>query len=222
MSSETEIANRAITKIGDERILSLLDDTNPGRVLNSMFAQVRDAELRRHRWKFSTKRTSLPALVAVPAFGYLYQYALPSDFLAIIQVNDFYVRPSTKDKGPWSIERLSDDSGTGLLTDLVAPLNTRYVSRVTDTAFFDPLFVECMACKLALEATESLTKGLVDKDGLRQDYKFALLEAVRVDAIENPPDELPWGSWLDSREGPNVGLTGSSQFPVGANGFFVA
>ena len=220
-SSETEIANRAVTKLGDERLLSLSDDTNAGRVMNSMFAQVRDAELRRARWKFAIKRTALTALVAKPTFGYQYQYPLPADYIALVQVNDYYVRSLSKNKGPWSVERLSDDSGTGLLTDLPAPLNFRYVSRITDASRFDPLFVECLACKLALEACESLAKGIVNKDGLRQEYKFALISAASADAIENPPDEFPWGSWLDAREGPNTGLTGSDQFPVGVSGFVV-
>ena len=220
MSSETQIANRALTKIGAGRILSLLDDTNEGRTLNSMFAQVRDAELRRHRWKFALKRDSLLALVAAPAWGFLYQFPLPSDFLALVQVNDIYIRPASKAVGPWQVERSSDGSGQVILTDLTAPLKVRYVSRVDNAALFDPLFVECFACKLALESSDSIAKGIVDKDSLEKAYRFALTEAVRADAIEAPPDELPWGTWLESREGASVGLQGSSQF-YGTSGFTV-
>lgn len=220
MSNDTAIANRALTKVGDQRILSLLDDTNAGRTLNSMFTLVRDAELRRHRWKFSITRTSLLALVTAPAWGYQYQFPLPSDYLALVQVNDFYVRPMSKNAAPWSIERSSDGTGTVLLTDLAAPLYVRYVSRVEDSSLFDPLFVESFACKLAYEACEALTQSNTKKDSLAKDYQFSLTEAVRVDAIELPPDELPWGSWLESREGASVGLKGSSQF-YGTSGFTV-
>jgi hypothetical protein len=57
-----------------------------------------------------------------------------------------------------------------------------------------------LACKLALEACETLTQSGSKYEAAANGYKFALAEAARQDAIENPPDELPWGSWLDSRE----------------------
>lgn len=219
MSNDTAIANRALTKLGDQRVLSLLDDTNAGRTLNAMYVPVRDAELRRHRWKFAVKRDSLLALVDAPAWGYLYQFPLPADYLALVQVNDFYIRPASKDKGPWSIERASDGSGSVLLSDLVAPLKIRYVSRVTNAGLFDPLFAECLAAKLAVEACEALTQSSTKKETLLKEYQFALMDAARVDALELPPDELPWGSWLESREGANVGLQGGST--LYASGFEV-
>lgn len=220
MSNDTAIANRALTKIGETRLLGLGDDTNAGRTLNSMFTHVRDAELRRHRWKFAIKRDSLLALATAPAWGYAYQFPLPNDYLALVQVNDFYIRPASKDKGPWTVERSSDGSGTVLLSDLAAPLYVRYISRVTNAGLFDPLFVEALACKLAYEACEALTQSSTKKKDCADAYRFALDEAARVDAIELPPDELPWGSWLESREGASVGLAGSTQF-YGTSGFTV-
>lgn len=217
-SSETLIANRALTKLGEARILTLADDSNPGRVLNSMYAAVRDAELRRYRWKFAIKRDSLVALAAAPAWGYLYQYPLPSDYLALIQVNDIYIRPASKAAAPWSVE--SNDDGLVLLTDLQAPLKIRYVKRIENAGAFDPLFVEVLACALALEACEALTQSDTKLKARRDGYTYALSEAVRADAIENPPDELPWGTWLESREGASIGLTGSSQF-LGTSGFSI-
>lgn len=211
MSSDTEIANRALTKLGDQRILSLGDDTNAGRTMNSLYTQVRDAELARHHWKFGIKRTSLVALAAPPAWGFAYQFPLPPDYLGIVQVNDYYLRPMTKAKAPWSVERAGDDSGLVLVTDLQAPLKIRYNSRVSNAGLLHPLFVDLFAAKLAYEACEAITQSSAKKKDCQDDYQYALTEAARVDAIELPPDELPWGSWLDSRNGPNSGsLSGDS------------
>ena len=66
MAGKVEIANRALTKLGAERILLLTDPSKEARVMNAMFDTVMDAELRRHRWKFALKRATLPALVATP------------------------------------------------------------------------------------------------------------------------------------------------------------
>ncbi len=193
MASKVSIANRALTKLGEDRILLLSDDTRPARTLNSMFDDVRDAELRRYRWKFALKRDALIALAAAPAHGYSYQYPLPADFLSLVQVGDRYVRASDKQTAAWSVE------GRKILTNLPAPLKVRYVSRVEDPTLFDPLFVEVLACKLAYEACETLTQSGSKLDAASKAYTFALNEAVRQDAIENPPDELPDGSWLDAR-----------------------
>ena len=194
MASNVSIANRALTKLGDDRILLLTDETKAARTINSMFFDVRDAEIRRYNWKFAIKRTSLSALVEAPLWGYLYQYPLPSDFIGLVQVNEYYVRSMTKQKAPWSVE------GGSILTDFEAPLLLKYRARIENPALFDPLFVEVFACKLAMEACETLTQSSTKYQAATESYKFALQEASRQDAIENPPDEFPWGTWLDSRE----------------------
>lgn len=191
MASKVSIANRALTKLGADRILLLSDDSQQARVLNSMFDDVRDAELARNHWKFAIRRTSLPALVDAPAWGYQFQYPLPPDYLAMVQINEIYCR--TGMRAPWSVE-----SGS-ILTDFEAPLLLRYVSRVENTGLYHALFVEALACKLAMEACEALTQSSSKKQAATQEYEFALSEARRQDAIENPPDELPGGSWLDAR-----------------------
>lgn len=220
MASDTQIANRALSKLGEERILGLNDATKGARELNSMYTMVRDAELRRYRWKFAIRRVSLPALVDAPEFGFAYQYPVPSDFLGLVQVNEFYLRSGTKDKGPWSLEQSTDGTQRVILTDINAPLVIRYQARIENPALFDPLFVEMFACKLAFEACEAITQSSTKKDAISKEYDFALKEAVRCDAVEGPPDELPWGSWLDSREGPNIGLSGDAGI-YGAAGYEV-
>lgn len=215
-SSEVEIANRALTKLGDDRLLALTDDTKAGRTMQSLFVPVRDAELRRLPWKFALKRAQLSALVAAPSWGYLLAYNLPADFLKLVQVNDYFIRAIPSVQAMWSVE------GGQILTDLAAPLKIRYVRRVDNAGEFDPLFVEAFACKLAYEACEALTQSTPKKQLLGEDYKAALIEAARCDAIENPPEVLPWGSWLDAREGTGSTPRADGEFPLGTSGFSVA
>lgn len=195
MASPVSIANRALIHLGAETILLLSDNVKQARVLAAMFDDTRDAELRANRWKFAIKRTRMSALADAPTWGYSYQYELPDDYLAMVQVNDIYISTGTKQKAPWSVE------GRRVLTDLGAPLALRYVSRVTDTTLFDALFVDVLALRLAMNACEALTQSDTKFQKLAQLYKEALNRAVRVDAVENPPDELPAGSWLTSRQG---------------------
>lgn len=203
MASRVQIANRALTKLGADRILLLSDDTQGARVMNSMFDDVRDAELRRVHWKFAMKRTSLLALASAPAWGYKYQYPLPSDFIGLVQVNDYYLRTGVSYQALWSVE------GTNILTDLEAPLKVIYKFRVTDSGTYDPLFVEALACKLAMEACETLTQSESKFQRVATEYQEALIAAAMADAIENPPDALPNGSFIDSR------LSGGSFYGTG-------
>ena len=94
----------------------------------------------------------LPALADAPAWGYDYQYPLPDDYLALVQVNDIYVR-SGSSVALWSVE------AGAILTNIEAPLKVRYVKRVTNPGLFDSMFCEALACKLALEACETLTQS---------------------------------------------------------------
>jgi hypothetical protein len=208
MAGKVEIANRALTKLGAERILLITDPGKEARVMNSMFDTIMDAELRRHRWKFAIRRATMPALVAAPDWGYAYAYQLPADFLALVQVNEYYLR-GLKQKTLWTME------GGQILTDLPAPLKIRYIRRVDNFALLDPLFVEVLACKLAFEACETLTQSAQKRQLAGEEYSFAISEAVRQDAIENPPDELPWGSWNDSREAQGTYAGGPSAGSVG-------
>lgn len=212
MSSNVSIANRALAKLGDDRILLLTDDVKAARTLNGMFNEVRDAELRRANWKFAIKRAQLPALTTAPAFGYAYQFPLPADYLAMVQVNDYYVR-GNKQKPPYSIE-----AGV-ILTDYAAPLKVRYISRVENAGLFDPLFVEAFACKLALESCETLTQSETKYARCKEAYKEALISALMRDAIEKAPDELPWGTWLESRGSGDVYGSGDawSVYPSGVS-----
>jgi hypothetical protein len=211
MASETEIINWAITKVGSERVLSINDNTPSAQTMKALYARVRDAEIRRYRWRFAIKREELSADATAPAWGYRYAYTLPTDYLGLVQAGEFYVRSFSSDRGPWAIE------GRKLLTDLAPQLRIRYIQRITDPTLFDPLFVEALACKLAAESNPSLKQNEQKLQGLKQSYADALGDAMRADAMECPPDELPWGSWLQSREGSfgSVGAAGENPYGSG-------
>jgi hypothetical protein len=203
MASQTSICNRALTKLGATRILSITDNVKAARELNSMWDSLRDAELRRNLWNFAITRDSLAALVDAPAWGFAYQYQLPTGCLRLVQVGEHYYVHNLSDyrtmpEAPFQVERGSTGTSV-IMTDFSAPLKIRYVQRVEDTAQWDALFVEAFASRLAYEACEAITQSSTKKGEVWEDYKQALREAKLVDAIENPPEALPDDSWLLSR-----------------------
>lgn len=198
MASQVEIANRALTKLGAARIISFGDDNKQARAVQSMFAIVRDAELRAHVWSFAVKRASLAALTSTPDWGFEYEYELPSDCLRLLQVNDFFQGPSMDDYRNQSTAEYMLE-GNKILTDYVAPLKIRYITREEDTAQWDSTFVEAIACRLAAEMAEDLTQSNQKKDAAWKEYDQALMAAIRSGAVEQQHQDMPDDSWVLSR-----------------------
>lgn len=186
MASNVEIANRALTKIGANRVLSLTDNTKEGREVNSMFDIVRDAELRAHNWRFSIKRAEIAALAAAPTFGYAYQYRPPADCLKIILAGEFYPGADLSDYVGADNSEYAYEGGL-ILTDLPAPLKLRYVAKIEDPTKFDALFVESFACRLAMELAEPITQSSTKRELAMREYQLSVSAAVGANAIESPP-----------------------------------
>lgn len=199
ISSQTQIANRALTKLGSERILDLTDNTKRARVMYSMFDTVRDDELRAHLWRFAITRTTVPSVAdATPAFDYDYAYGLPSDCIRLIQVNDYYIANSlapyiTSDDAPFSLE------SNQILANFASPLKIRYVKRVTDTTQYDPCFVEALACRLAAEACETITQSANKRKAAWQEYELAIRKAISANVLETAPTSFADDAWVLSR-----------------------
>lgn len=197
-TSKTTICNRALTKLGADRILDLSDDNKQARSLNAVYDTVLDDELSKYVWSFACARASLAALSTPPAFGFTAAYALPADYLRIVQVGQFYVIGDLSDYrgGPnplYSIE------GTSILTNLPAPLYIRYLFRNIDPMTYAPPFVELMACRLAAEIAEDLTQSNTKRQLAQAEYKEALKDARRLGAIERAPEKMPDNEWVTGR-----------------------
>lgn len=199
MASSVDIANSALTKLGEARITSLTDNVKAAREINAIFELRRDALLRAFNWNFAMARAQLSALSDAPSWGYSLQYQLPADCLRPVQVSEHYVIPGMADyiggadNEPFRIE------GRTIVTDITAPLKVRYIQKVTNTGQYDALFVEVFASDLAMHTAWALTQSNTKKQDAREDKRVALLEAIRANAIELPPQSVQDDSWIMSR-----------------------
>src|SRR5574343_114748 len=199
MASDIEIANRAITKLGGERISTFDDGTTESRAVKSMYDIARRDLLRRAVWNFAKKRKTLAAVVvATTDWNYQYQYQLPDDFIRLIQVNDYseplgFSLSRTENDAPYQLE------GKRIFTNYPAPLKIRYIGDITDPTFFFLIFVEAYACRLAYECCETVTQSNTKKEALARELKMLLIEAMKMNQIENPAEAIHDDSWLLSR-----------------------
>jgi hypothetical protein len=198
MSSDVDIANLALTKLGAQRITALTDDLEQARTMNAIYTLVRDAEIGDHNWSFAAKRAMLAKLTETPVFGYRFLYELPEDCLCVVRVGtsqpgmrrfDYLTRPA-------SDYRLQ---GRRIETNWDSPLPLLYNSRVTDPTMFDPLFVQALAYRLAMETCEKITQSNTKMQIVAQGYTQAIRRAIKNDSIQEPPDPIPDDSWIMSR-----------------------
>lgn len=190
MASVVDICNRALQKLGADRITSLTQNSTSARACNLAYESVRDAELRSHVWSFAIKRVQIAEDATAPVYGYDRSFTLPSDCLRLLP-NDH--KENTAYQTDWKVE------GRKILTNDSAPLSIRYVYRVTDTTLYDPLFNEMLACKLAMEMCEELTQSNSKRQLAIEEYRTAMREAKKTNAFENPPQEQQTDGWVTGR-----------------------
>lgn len=193
MASIVGIANRALTKLGEARVISLSDSAKQAATINSMFDSVRDAELRAHVWSFAKARAALPALSTPPASGYSHQFQLPADHLRLLKVGQYPTYPRTSYSSFYALE------GGRILINQPGPLSIQYCRRVEDPNLFDALFIEALACRLAVESCEALTQSDTKFNRLVQMYDRALRDAIRANAVERASEAIQDDTWLTSR-----------------------
>src|SRR5690606_399370 len=104
-------------------------------------------------------------------FGWAYQYQLPTDYLAVIQLNSWQA---------WEARDLYEIEGNRLLTDQ-EQAELRYTARIEDTEQYPPLFVEALYTKLASKLAEPLTGSGTRSEGLLAEYT-RLIEPMALKA----------------------------------------
>jgi len=199
MASSVGICNRALDKLGAPgTIINLTDDTVNASVMLRAYDIVRQAELRRHRWKFSLSRASLAELSTPPISGFGHQYQQPADCLRVIQIGELHVGADLSDYVNSSTEMYSIE-GRKILTHYGAPLPIRYIIDVTDTGLFDSAFTEALSSRLAYECCERITQSDSKRQLAMADYKLAIREAARANALESAPQKIADDTWVLAR-----------------------
>lgn len=189
MTSEVEICNRALQKLGESGITSLTDDSKRARACNRAYVPLRDAALRKHPWSFSITRAQLAANSVAPVHGPANRFLQPSDCLRLLPPD-----PDRKANDlDWRIE------GRHIITNDAAPLDIRYVVRITDPNTMDTLFREYLSTYIAHELCEEITQSNTKKNGLKDDLRGIVAEAKLTNAIEKVSDEPPEDSWITAR-----------------------
>lgn len=186
---QTEVANRALAKLGLPRVTSLDEDTQGATEIREAWTGLRQVMFRTHPWKFAITRRKLPADATAPDFGFLRRYLLPKACMRVLQVG---IEPGYP-------PRYEIEAGF-VLTDAEAPLAVRYVFDEPNVAAWDPAFAEAFAARIAMELVERVTGSGTKRQLAVADYQEQIRIARRCQAIESQAQNMTGGEpWLESR-----------------------
>lgn len=175
--TETQIANRALSLLGEPSIASLDDGTAVSRVIGLHYEQVRDALLQSHPWDFVIARADLSRASSGPVFGWSNSYPLPSDCLRVLSFNGQDV---TQSLGTFAIE-------SGNLNTEAQEVSIVYVRRSQNLAGADPLFLEVLAYRLASAICMEVTGDATRRDELEKLANERMSDARFIDANQGIP-----------------------------------
>lgn len=184
-SSDTEICNSALVKLGGRRIVSLTDSDPLAKTLAEQYPKHRDDLLYSHPWRFALK-TYAPAEIPPPTGVGVSatRYAIPPDCLRIIGTDC-----------PTDTWYLADGS---VYVDRQFPIIT-YIAQITDVSKFTPGFSETLALKIAADIAYSVTQSVSLSDKLNQQYEAKLRQVRSFSAQEGSVQRVYADDWLNSR-----------------------
>lgn len=194
MATEVGIVNSALTKIGEKKITTLIEGSPSANAAADQYVNLRDDLLRQHSWNFATMRVKLVQSATVPVSVFDFQYAVPADFIRVIEIHD---NESGWGRVRYQIE--SDDADGTVIRSSATELWLRYVSKVTDPNRMPPDFREALAFMLARDLALAIAQSNALHEQMDRQFRSALRRARAADGIEDFPPELPHGSWVDVR-----------------------
>lgn len=187
MASVVDLCNRALDLLGAANITALTENSKEARLCNGNFDDVRDAVLRSHPWNIAITRKALPRDSAAPAFGFTYQYTLPTEPYCL-RVLSFWNSNVDNEVAAYDSNVMFKIEGRKILSN-EGTCNIIYIGRVTDTENFDSLLNKAISARLAAEIAYNITGSNSVAQNMLTIYEARLKEAKGVDSMEGYPEQ---------------------------------
>lgn len=187
------VCNFALAKCGEQRIISMTDDSKNAILCRLHFDQTYREVLRNHPWNFAIRRATLAEISGYTGIEFEHQYQLPADCMRVLRLD-------SDDTSVFNVE------GRTIVTD-ETPCNIVYIGMDDNLNLCDPLFIKVLALELAVKLSYNLTETRTQTDGLLEEAKLAWVEARSMDAQEGTPRKVELSEWLSAR------IEGTSIYP---------
>ena len=176
MATAVSICSNALLMLGDNPINSFTESSDRAKLAANLWPDLRDYVLRSHPWNCAVKRVVLSPQTDGPAFGFNYQFLLPSDWLRTLQVGEDGEMPG------YRIE-----SRALLMDEQTCKL--RYIWRNDNPATWDSLLVHAMTMVMKAAFAYPITQaGSIEQ--LAQGILQPILKQAR--AVDGQEDDVEY------------------------------
>lgn len=191
--------NGALLVLGQERLASLAEASTARYALDDAWDEVVALCLEQGFWNFAMRSVQLASSNTIdPSFGYSYAVEKPTDW---VRTHSF----SASESFTPPLLQLNDEAGVWYVN--VDPLFVRYVSNSVyyglDQSKWPQTFNEYVDHRLAFKTCKRIT-GSAPDDDLKAREKKARSDALAKDAMNEPPQFPPTGTWVNSRAAGSV------------------
>lgn len=203
MASQVSICNQALGWLGANLITSLNDDNREAQLCKTNYPDIRDAVLEEREWTFCVRRISLSPTVIEPVYGYTNQFLLPPQVIRILNLPDTRFgdtddnligtglggRSEGPDQQPqlgtFRVESLEEPTATGIvILANVDSIFLRVIWRVTNIGLYSPMFIQCLAQRIAADLAIPLTQNRNLQRDMWALYQEKLNKASAMDGIQ--------------------------------------
>lgn len=199
-ASKLGLYNEALGHLMERKLTSLSENREPRRVLDDYWDRVVGHCVGRHFWKWAKRVTQIDASsTTTPYFGWKYAFEIPDDWVRTYLVSTV----ETLNPPLWDYAEEA-----GFIFANFTPIYLSFISNDPqygmNTGRWTDFFCDFVALRLASQACKRITNKaelLVGPDGLNKQEEKARLRAAAVDAMNDPPGQMPTGTWARSRRG---------------------
>lgn len=190
MSSDTKIANLALSHLGVGKMISDLTTetgSQEAKACREFYAITRDLVLRGFEWPFATKFADLALVTSDPTDEWSFSYRYPTDCIKFRRILSGYRNDTRQSRTPYKLTR--DTAGKLIYTDMQDAM-CEYTIHETNAERFSDDFVMAVSFRLAAYIAPRLTAGDPFKMGERalRLYTFEIAKA-EVSAANEQQDE---------------------------------
>lgn len=206
-SSEVEISNRALGRIGIDQLIESLDDpNNRARECRLHYGPCRDEVLQDFPWNFAQSCVALaPAAdITIPGWPYVYRYPAACHKVnaittaagqrisfqgAAVEIWDYNaLLPS---RMPFSVMADPTLDGGKIIVCDIPEAYAWFTKRITDPSQTSPLFRSAVAWRMAMELALSLRANKSYLDIATNQYGWTVSQAQVGSLNEERPDRQP-------------------------------
>ena len=195
-TSEVQICNMALGRIGCSQFINSLDDlSNEARVCKSVYLFTLERVLQDFPWPFATKYAQLQD-IGTPVVPWGYRYRYPSDCLQIHRV----LFESKVSGVPYAVINDDANDAKAILCDYETAV-VEYTANITKVSLFSPAFANLFAWAISSEIATPLSADPKYAQAANATYARILAEAGALAYGESQQDTLPDGELLAARNG---------------------